>query len=84
VTVVAGRLDGATPARSVATRFELPRAFVVLSPFQRVVGAVGDMLGVVAVVLCVPFVILAIGLPLALGVRLLLWLGGLLWPGLAG
>jgi hypothetical protein len=32
----------------------------------------------VAIVLCIPFVILAIGIPIALGVRSLLWIGGLL------
>jgi hypothetical protein len=30
------------------------------------------------VVLCIPFVILAVGTPIALCVRLLLWIGGLL------
>jgi hypothetical protein len=34
------------------------------------------MLEMVAVVLCIPFVILAIGTPIALGLRLLLWIAG--------
>jgi len=33
-------------------------------------------MGAVAVVLCVPFVILAVGTPIVLCVRLLLWVGG--------
>jgi hypothetical protein len=42
------------------------------------VGAVGDGLLLVGIVLCIPFVILAIGVPLALLVRLLLWIARLL------
>jgi hypothetical protein len=38
----------------------------------------GDMLAGVAVVLCIPFVILAIGIPIALMLRFLLWMTGLL------
>lgn len=36
------------------------------------------LLGAIAIVLCMPFVILAIGMPIVLSVRLLLWLGRLL------
>jgi hypothetical protein len=38
----------------------------------------GDLLGAVGLVLCVPFVILAIGIPIALCLRVLLWLVGAL------
>ena len=38
----------------------------------------GDLLGAMAVVFSIPFVILAIGLPIALGVRFLLWIAGML------
>lgn len=38
----------------------------------------GDVLGAVALVLCIPFVILAVVAPVALCIRLLLWMGGLL------
>ena len=38
----------------------------------------GDLLGAVALVLSVPFVILAVGIPIALCVRLLLWIVGML------
>jgi len=44
---------------------------------RRAIGVAGDMFGTVAVVLCVPLVILAIGLPFALLVRLLLWIFGI-------
>ena len=44
----------------------------------RVFALAGEVLTLVAIVFCVPFVILAIGLPIALLVRLLLWVGGVL------
>jgi hypothetical protein len=44
----------------------------------RAVGVVGEFLALVGIVCCIPFVILAIGLPIALAVRLLLWVGGVL------
>ena len=42
--------------------------------FTTFAGGAGDLLGAVGVVLCVPIVIVAIGIPIVLGVRLLLWL----------
>ncbi len=45
---------------------------------RRAAAVVGELLAVVGIVLCVPFVILAIGMPIALCVRLLLWIGGAL------
>ena len=45
---------------------------------RRVAAVGGDLLAALAVVLSLPFVILAIGIPIALCVRLLLWIGGLL------
>jgi len=42
----------------------------------RVAVAMGDLLAAVGVVLCVPIVILAIGIPIALCVRVLLWIAG--------
>ena len=45
---------------------------------RRAAGVVGEFLALVGLVCCIPFVILAIGLPIALGVRLLLWVGGVL------
>lgn len=42
----------------------------------RVAASIGDLLAAVAVVLCVPIVILAIGTPIALCARLVLWATG--------
>ena len=50
----------------------------VSRPFRRAGAMIGDLLGAVAIVFCIPVVILAIGIPIALCVRLLLWIGGLL------
>jgi hypothetical protein len=43
--------------------------------FARVVG---DLFAAVGVVFCIPFVILAIGIPIVLCVRGLLWIAGML------
>jgi hypothetical protein len=59
-----------TTTRSRASLLEIP-GFI-----RRASALVGEALTLVAIVLCVPFVILAIGLPIALLVRLLLWVGG--------
>jgi hypothetical protein len=40
--------------------------------FGRAAGFVGELLALVGIAYCIPFVILAIGLPVALGLRLLL------------
>jgi anti-sigma-K factor RskA len=79
VTFATGRLEEATLTRAaLATTFTQARAPVVSGPFWRAAVVVGDLVGAVAIVLCIPFVILAIGIPMALCVRLLLWIGGLL------
>lgn len=48
------------------------------SSYPRVGALAGDLLGLAAIALCIPFVIMAIGAPVALGIRLLLWITGLL------
>jgi hypothetical protein len=79
VTFATGRLEEATLTRAaLATTFNQARPLVVPGPFRRAAGVVGDLLAAVALVLCIPFVILAIGIPIALCVRLLLWIGELL------
>jgi hypothetical protein len=79
MTFAEGRLAEATlTGAALATRFDQARAPVVPGPFRRAAVVVGDLLGAVAIVLCIPLVILAIGIPIALCVRLLLWIGGLL------
>ena len=79
MTVAAGRLEEATLTRAaLATTFNQAGALIAPGPFRRAAVVVGDVLGAVAIVLCIPFVILAIGIPIALCVRLVLWIGGLL------
>lgn len=79
MTFATGRLEEATLTRAaLATTFNHARPFVVPGPFRRAAVVVGDLLGAVGIVLCIPFVILAIGIPIVLCVRLLLWIGGLL------
>lgn len=79
VTSATGRLEEATmTSAALATTFNESRPLVVPGRLRRAAVIAGDLLGAVAVVLCVPFVILAVGIPIALGVRLLLWIGGLL------
>jgi hypothetical protein len=61
-----------------ATFNQAARPLGVRGPLRRAAVVVGDLLGTAAVVLCIPIVILAIGTPIALCLRLLLWIGGLL------
>lgn len=76
MTSATGRLEGAVlPRAALAATFTEAPLFLA-RPLRRAAVLVGDLMGVVAVVLCVPFVILAIGTPIALCVRLLLWVGG--------
>ena len=79
MTFTAGRLEEATLTRvALATAVDQAGALIVPGPFRRAAVVVGDVLGAVAIVLCLPLVILAIGVPIALFVRLLLWIAGLL------
>ena len=66
------------PLRSVDRPAALGPAVVDDTPgfLRRAVEALGDLLGLVAIIACIPIVILAIGTPIALLVRLLLWVGG--------
>jgi hypothetical protein len=78
VTFATGRFEEARLTRTaLATTFNHARPFVVPGLFRRAAVVVGNLLGAAAIVLCIPFVILAIGIPIALCVRLLLWIGGL-------
>ena len=77
MTSATGRLEGAVlPRAALAATFTEAPPLVLAGPPRRAAVLVGDLMGAVAVVLCVPFVILAIGTPIALCVRLLLWVGG--------
>jgi hypothetical protein len=70
--------DAALTRRVLPTTLEA-RSSVVPGPLRRAALIVGDLLGAVGIALCIPFVILAIGIPLVLCVRLLLWIAGMLF-----
>ena len=55
-----------------------PRPAVVPGRLRRAAVTIGDLLVGLGIVLSIPFVILALGIPIALGGRFLLWLAGLL------
>ena len=79
MTLATGRLERPTlPSAATAAPFNEARPLFAFGRLSRAAGVAGDLLGAVAIVLCIPFVILAIGIPLALCVRLLLWVGGFL------
>lgn len=73
--------DAELAARTMAT----PRTAGPSGAFPERTGSIHSALAVarevllaIVFVLCIPLVILAIGAPIALAMRLLLWLGGLL------
>ena len=78
------RLDATSPRGATLTSTPLTAPFShvprleLSSSLRRAVGVVGEVLLLVGIACCVPFVILAIGIPIALAVRLLLWVGGVL------
>jgi hypothetical protein len=73
------RLEEAPLTRSaLATTFNQARPLVVPGPLRRAAVVIGDLFATVGIALCIPFVIVAIGIPIALCVRLLLRIGGLL------
>ena len=79
MTFATSRLEEPTLTRAaLATTFNQARPLVVPGPIRRAAVVIGDLFAAVGIVLCIPFVILAIGIPIALCVRLLLWIGGLL------
>jgi hypothetical protein len=72
MTSATGRLEDAVLPRAALAAPPLLLAI----PLRRAAVLVSDLMAAMAVVLCVPFVILAVGTPIALCVRLLLWVGG--------
>ena len=79
MTFAANRLEeGMLTSAVLPTTFSPARQSVVPSPLQRATLIIGDLFAALGLVLCIPLVILAIGMPIALFVRLLLWIGGLL------
>jgi hypothetical protein len=79
VTFATSHLEEATLTRAaLATRSNQARPLVVPGLLRRAAVVTGDLFAAVGIVLCIPLVILGIGIPIALCVRLLLWIGGLL------
>jgi uncharacterized membrane protein len=79
VTFATGHVEQATmTSPALSATFREPRPLVVPGRVWRAAVVVGDLLAAVGIVLCIPFVILAIGIPIALCVRLLLWIVGML------
>jgi hypothetical protein len=79
VTIAAERLAAATLTRAVhVTSSSEVWPLLARGPWRRAGVVIGDLFIAVSMVLCIPLGILAVGMPIALGVRLLLWLGGLL------
>ena len=65
-----------------ATAVDHVRPLIVPGFLWRAAMVIGDLLSAMGVVLCIPFVILAIGIPIALCVRFVLWIVGMLWGSL--
>ena len=63
---------------ALATTFDDASPLVVPNLVRRVALVIGEVLSAVAIVFCIPFVILAVGIPIALCVRFLLWIVGML------
>jgi hypothetical protein len=83
VTFATNRPLPTTLARApFATAVDHARPLIVPGFIWRAAMAFGDLLGALGIVLCIPFVILAIGIPIALCVRFLLWIVGVLWGSL--
>jgi hypothetical protein len=77
MTSATGRLEGAVlPRAASAATFNEAAPLFLARPLRHAAVLVGDLMGAVAVVLCASFVIVAVGTPIALCVRLLLWVGG--------
>jgi hypothetical protein len=63
---------------ALATTLHHGRPLEVPGPLRRAVIVFGDLLAAVGIALCFPLVILAIGTPLVLCLRFLLWIVGML------
>jgi uncharacterized membrane protein len=70
-------IDDVTRA-AFATSVDHARPLGVPGPLRRAALVIGELLAAVGVVLCIPVAILAIGIPVALFVRFLLWIVGML------
>jgi hypothetical protein len=70
--------EGTWTRAALATTFDDASPLVVPGLVRRVAMVIGDVLSAMAIAFCIPFVILAIGIPIALCLRLLLWIVGML------
>lgn len=78
MTFATSRLEEPTLRRAgLATTFQA-RPLVVPGRLRRAAEVVGGLFAIMGIILCIPVVILAVGIPIALCVRLLLWIGGFL------
>jgi hypothetical protein len=78
-TFATSRVDEtALTSAALAPTSNQPRPLVGPGPVRRAAVVLGDLCAAVSIVFCIPLVILGIGIPIALCVRLLLWVGGLL------
>jgi hypothetical protein len=68
----------ATAPAVVATAFDHALPPVVPGPIQHAAMVIGELLGTLGILLLIPVAILAIGTPVVLSVRLVLWIVGLL------
>ena len=79
MTFATHRVEETVVARApLAKTFNQAPPRVVPGPFGRAAVVIGDLFAAVGIVLSFPLVILGIGIPIALGVRLLLGIAGLL------
>ena len=77
MTIATARAEtGPAPRGAVAGTRDRVRPFVVPGSSQQAVVVAGDLLGIMAIIVCIPVVILAIAAPIVLCVRALLWLAG--------
>ena len=77
MTLASAGVEAGPPTRAaVAATCDQVRPLVVPGAFQQAVVVVGDVVGLMAIIVCIPVVILAIATPIVLCVRLLLWVAG--------
>ena len=70
--------EGSLTRAPFATTIDQARPLVVPGSLRRAALVIVDLLAAAGLVVCLPFVILAIGIPIALSVRFLLWIAGML------
>jgi len=63
---------------AAATAADHPRPPIGPGLLRRAASTIVDLLVGLGIVLCIPFVILALGIPIALVGRFLLWIAGML------